>query len=138
VTGDLRTVLRNLGGEWAGALPARQRRELLDEAARTHDDSQAGGQEIASSFYDADGGEHLVVIDRHPSVGWRVVDVAPDGGATLVERVAGFDDTRSQARALAVDYARQWREHVVGERPDPPRRRSLPMAAVYRLELRRP
>lgn len=99
----------------------------LDAAAREYDAARHGDIELITSYHDRRGEVHGVVINLHPEVDWRVIDIAPDGSASLVERLPGVDDRRAQAGALARDYAEQWAAHLRGERPDPPVLHPTPM-----------
>lgn len=116
----------------ASSWPPELRRALLDEAAREYDATRDGGLEAVASYRDAHGRRHVVAINLHPELDWRVIDIAPDGSAWLIERLPGFDDRRTQARTLACDYAEQWRAHLAGQRPDRPVIRAAPMSMRYR------
>jgi hypothetical protein len=107
------------------------RRILLDDYAREYDATRHGGLEAVAGYHDASGQRHVVAINLHPDLDWRVIDIAPDWSATLVERLPGFDDRRTQAQTLARDYAEQWQRHLAGERPDPPVIRPLAMRMRY-------
>jgi hypothetical protein len=114
---------------------------LLDKAALIYNASEHGGLEQIARYYGSGGEPHRVCINRHPDVDWRVIDVSPDGSATLVGRLDGADDLRSQATACAEDYATQCRLFHAGQRDDPPVLRPKPMQMTYihqpRRDLRR-
>lgn len=106
----------------AAVVPAdvEARRELLDEAALRYDARHDGPLEVVAAYRAADGNDHEVAINRHDELEWRVLDISATGQAALVERLAGFDDRREQARALAADYGAQCAAHALGVRADPP------------------
>jgi hypothetical protein len=57
-------------------------------------------------YHDGAGALHEIRFERTAGGRWRVLDVGPHG-AELVEELTGRDDGRSQAEALARDYATQ-------------------------------
>jgi hypothetical protein len=57
-------------------------------------------------YHDGAGALHEVRVKRTPGGSWRVLDVGPRD-TELVEELTGRDDGRSQAEALARDYATQ-------------------------------
>ncbi len=61
---------------------------------------------LSARYRDAAGVEHRIRLERSPSGCWRVLDVGPHE-TVLIEELTGHDDHRSQAEALALDYATQ-------------------------------
>jgi hypothetical protein len=124
-------------GVAARVWPNEIRRAVLDDAAREYDATRHGALELVATYHDSGGQRHAVAINLHPELDWRVIDIHPDGTATLVERLPGFDDRRAQAETLARDYARQWRAYLTGERFDPPVLNPASMTMRYRPRRRR-
>ena len=57
------------------------------------------------SYRDPDGGEHELVVRASADGGWEVLDCDVEGQTTtLVETLAGPEDGRPQAEAIARDY----------------------------------
>jgi hypothetical protein len=57
------------------------------------------------SYHDADGTAHELVVRETAEGGWRVVDLDVDTDtAHVVDRLAGGEDGRPQAEAIARDY----------------------------------
>jgi hypothetical protein len=57
------------------------------------------------SYRDADGAEHELVVRETADGGWHVVDLDLDGNtAHVVDALAGDQDGRPQAEAIARDY----------------------------------
>jgi hypothetical protein len=111
---------------------------LLDKAALIYDAGEHGGLELIASYPGCRGERHDVCINQHPELDWRVIDLSPDGSATLVGRLDGVDDLRSQAVACAKDYATQCRRFHAGRRADPPILRPKQMQMSYRDARKRP
>ena len=83
---------------------------------------------IAARYRARDGTEHRVLIRRHPTGGWRVLDV---GETTfIVETLTGSDDRLAQAEALARDYA----SRAAGLPPGPARGPAAARAARQPLD----
>jgi hypothetical protein len=93
---------------------------MLDEAASIYDAGEHGPLELIATYPGRGGERHEVCINPHPDLDWRVIDLDPDGSATLVGRLDGADDLRSQAVACAEDYATQCRLFHASQRADPP------------------
>ncbi len=93
---------------------------LMDERALIYDAAEHGDLELIASYPASDGERHEVCINQHPDLDWRVIDLSPDGSATLVGRLDGVDDLRSQAVACAEDYATQCLLFHARRRADPP------------------
>jgi hypothetical protein len=55
------------------------------------------------SYRDADGARHELVVREAADGGWRVLDVNGEG-ATVIDTLAGDQDGRPQAEAIARDY----------------------------------
>ena len=100
--------------------PVEARRALLDVFALEYDAAADGPLELVTAYRARDGTLHKVAINLHADVDWRVIDIDAAGVAILVERLAGWDDRRGQALALARDYVTQCRAHARGLRADPP------------------
>jgi hypothetical protein len=93
---------------------------LMDDRALIYDAGEHGDLEPIASYPCSDGERHEVCINQHPDLDWRVIDLSPDGSATLVGRLDGLDDLRRQAVACAEDYATQCRLFHAGWREHPP------------------
>ena len=61
---------------------------------------------VTARYRARDGDEHLVAVERAVEHRWRIVDIAGTA-AVLVDTLAGPEDRRAQAEALALDYAAQ-------------------------------
>jgi hypothetical protein len=55
------------------------------------------------SYRDADGARHQLVVRETADGGWQVLDTCADG-ARVIDTLAGDQDGRPQAEALARDY----------------------------------
>jgi hypothetical protein len=76
--------------------------------------------------YRSPGERHEVLVTRHPSGRWQVVDAA--GSQTVVvETLTGHDDRLDQALALARDYAAEQQAFQDGSRESDPFPRPLPI-----------
>jgi hypothetical protein len=73
---------------------------------------------VTASYHAADGGEHIVAVERTPEGRWRVLDIA-DGSTVVVDTLTGHDDRLAQAETLARDHAEQ-HDHHSGRRTDDP------------------
>jgi hypothetical protein len=69
--------------------------------------------------YLAGGRTREVRVQRDAAGRWQILDIGPHG-AVAVDTLTGYDDRLSQARAVAVDYARQRAAFLRGERDDDP------------------
>ena len=69
--------------------------------------------------YLAGGRIREVRIERDEAGRWQILDIGPHG-AVAVDTLTGYDDRLSQARAVAVDYARQRAAFLRGERDNDP------------------
>ena len=57
------------------------------------------------SYRDADGARHKLVVRQTADGGWHVLDIDVDGEtAHVVDALAGDQDGRPQAEAIARDY----------------------------------
>src|SRR5215208_1452799 len=79
---------------------------------------RTGAAEPVTSYL-AGGRPREVRVQRDEAGRWQVLDIGPHG-AVAVDTLTGYDDRLSQARAVAVDYARQRAAFLRGERDDNP------------------
>ncbi len=62
-------------------------------------------QPAIGSYYDTDGAKHELVVVESADGGWRVLDLDLDTPTEhVVEMLAGGEDGRPQAEAIARDY----------------------------------
>jgi hypothetical protein len=82
---------------------------------------------VTARYRARDGTEHLVKVSRTPEGRWCVLD-AFAGRALVVETLTGHDDRKTQAQALALDYAGEQQAFQLGLRdhhPLPKRRPAI-------------
>ena len=108
-----------------------QLKETLDAAALIYDATEHGGLDQVATYTGPEG-KQSVCVNFHPDLDWRVIDVAPDSSAVLVDRLNGNDDLKKHAVMLAKDYAQQSRRYHAGERADAPIGRPASMQMRYR------
>ena len=70
------------------------------------------------SYRDAVGARHTLVVRQTPDGDWHVLDIdVTSGTAQVVEALAGDQDGRPQAEAIAHDYLRTVDAHEPGAGP---------------------
>jgi hypothetical protein len=94
--------------------------QLLDDAARVYDASEHGPLELVATYQTAAGDTHQVMVNHHPALDWRVLDLAEDGSAVLVVRLAGSEDLRATAIPCAKEYAQHCARFHSGLGETPP------------------
>ena len=78
-------------------------------------------------FLDADGAEHVIVLELDRGGAWCVLDVTAEH-CRLVERLCGHDDGDEQVAALVDQYLAAARAHAAGDRERMPTPDPLPLA----------
>ena len=70
------------------------------------------------SYRDADGAPHELVVRQTPDGDWRVLDLDIEAATTnVVDTLAGDEDGRPQAEAIARDYLTTLGAHEPGAGP---------------------
>jgi hypothetical protein len=73
---------------------------------------------VIGSYRDADGARHELVVRETADGGWHVLDLDRDSEtAHVVETLAGDEDGRPQAEAIARDYLTSVGGHESGAGP---------------------
>lgn len=100
-------------------LPLESITAFFDQDALTYISARDG--ELARiATYQGHDGRHTVCVHYHEDWQWRVIDVAADGTAVLIERMKEIEEPLAHVKQAARDWATEMRRFMEGDRDSHP------------------